>query len=418
MMTQQEIQTVFLEMQQLVKNSDALLVIFSQSALLVDQDASSLKKALDGGEKSLFNYLNQALSNRPYTDLESFKLVSGLVGLFDRLVTLYETEGQKQYREVVLTLAWMMADLDAHLDMIYENASLTDLIAKIAGDTSQLTVYDGAAGMARVVHAMAPKQAVLREINPQTATISYALCQLAEIEVDFHLQDSLTVNEPSHQVDLVVSTPPFGMRIPARLAADNDYLKMFNFGNNIPTSASDSLWIQQALFQLNNDGRAILQLAPGWFFRGGYDGNVRRWLIDNNLIEAIIYLPENIHTHTGIASCILILNKQKEGSNIRLIDARGLADSHKRTSKAVLTAASNQFIAELLTGDKKDETYCKDVTLKEIHERNYELVVNAYFTQALDVASWDLDQELKALDRYQTAYDKAREEFNQLLNSL
>ena len=241
------------------------------------------------------------------------------------------------------------------------------------------------------------------------------LFALSEKEADIQRADSLSEGSSSYGVDLVVSTPPVNIRVLESLVAGQNYLKELFITARIPTSASESLWIQQALYNLNAHGKAYLQIIPGWLFRGGYDAELREKIVQLNWVEAVVLLPAGILTDSNIEMSLLILNKAKAKDTIRMVDARGLGERQRR--KLHLSLNDAQKIKELLTVDQENE-WSKDVTIQQVKANKYSLHCTEYFDVHIEVEQLDLENELAVLQEKQRQYLSVKDEFNQLLNNI
>lgn len=76
-----------------------------------------------------------------------------------------------------------------------------------------------------------------------------------------------------------------------------------------------------SLSWLATNGVAAIVCFPGIFYRGGAEQKIRKYLVDNNFIDAVIQLPDNLFFGTSIATCILVLKRSKENTNISFVDA-------------------------------------------------------------------------------------------------
>lgn len=88
-----------------------------------------------------------------------------------------------------------------------------------------------------------------------------------------------------------------------------------------PKKAADYAFVMHGLAKLSADGELFAILPHGILFRGGSEGKIREKLIRNNLIHAVIGLPDKLFAHTGIPVCIVVLKKKRSESDILFIDA-------------------------------------------------------------------------------------------------
>ena len=127
------------------------------------------------------------------------------------------------------------------------------------------------------------------------------------------------------QFDIVVMNPPYSDKkwnsredIPLKV---NDP-RFADFGVLPPSSKGDFAYLMHGLYHLGQKGTMAIVLPHGVLFRGGAEAEIRKRLVDKNQIDAIIGLPSNLFTNTGIPVCIIILKKNRTlGEPIQIIDA-------------------------------------------------------------------------------------------------
>ncbi|BFK73442.1 class I SAM-dependent DNA methyltransferase [Megasphaera elsdenii] len=179
-----------------------------------------------------------------------------------------------------------------------------------------------------------------QEINPE----SYAMC-LAEMlikgqkEENIRYQDTMKADcFPDYKMRFVLENPPFGQAWGGKDAAEgveaavkDEYAKGFDgrWGAGLPgTGDMQMLFLQSAVNKMDDQlGRCAIIENGSPLFTGGTasgESQIRRWLLENDLIEAIIALPTDLFYNTGIATYIWILSKnkrQERKGKVQLIDA-------------------------------------------------------------------------------------------------
>jgi len=305
--------------------------------------------------------------------------------------------------------------------------SITKLFVELVGDASKKSLYDGAAGLAEIASAINPGTMILEEINNNLWVISNRLLLLEDRNSLFSNCDSLIASQylaSEYKVDLVVMQPPFGYRLQAHqtdmLAINTDLLVVGD--KKIPSSAGDVIWIQKAIRQLNKEGKAYLLLPIGWLFRGGYDAKVRDFLLDEDLIESIILLPQGLLYGSTIQTSLLVINKAKlKGAPIYFIDATGMGKKVKKETQ--LSVDEIKLIARLAKGNDIHHPKCTPVQIPQIRSQGKrsmdgnDLTPSRYFkTEKLDIVLPDLIAESEKLKKLQDDFSKAQSRLNQLLN--
>lgn len=155
---------------------------------------------------------------------------------------------------------------------------------------------------------------------------SYAIARMNAIihDMDVDLQRGDTMINPKFRTadgrvrgfDLVVANPMWNQPIaPDTLA--NDPFDRFRGAGGITTGRGDWAWLQHTLACMNDNGRAAVVLDTGAVTRGSgsksedKERNIRRWFVEQDLIEGVILLPENLFYNTTAAGVIIVLNKRK-----------------------------------------------------------------------------------------------------------
>ena len=114
-------------------------------------------------------------------------------------------------------------------------------------------------------------------------------------------------------VDAVVSNPPYSQAWdPSNKEGDPRYAR---FGL-APKGKADYAFLLHDLFHIKPDGIMTIVLPHGVLFRGGEEGEIRKNLIENNHIDAIIGLPANIFFGTGIPTIIMVLRQKRENTDV------------------------------------------------------------------------------------------------------
>lgn len=221
-----------------------------------------------------------------------------------------------------------------------------------------------------------------QEINLTT----YNLCRINMFLHDinynhFDIAHGDTLTDPKHwddePFDAIVSNPPYSIKWDgdANPIMINDP-RFSPAGVLAPKSKADLAFTMHMLKWLSTSGTAAIVEFPGVLYRGGAEAKIRKYLIDNNYVDAIIQLPPDLFFGTTIATCIVILKKSKKDNKTLFIDASGevvrggnknkLSDNNR---KRIL----NAFI------DRKDEDYfSKLVDNKSIADNDYNLAVSSY----------------------------------------
>lgn len=221
-----------------------------------------------------------------------------------------------------------------------------------------------------------------QEINITT----YNLCRinmfLHDIEFDkFNIACEDTLTSPQHWDDepfeLIVSNPPYSIKWDGD---DNPLLindgRFSPAGVLAPKSKADLAFIMHALSWLSSSGTAAIVCFPGIFYRGGAEQKIRKYLVDNNFVDCVIQLPSNLFFGTSIATCIMVLKKNKKDNTTLFIDAS--QKCVKVTNNNRLTEDNINEIVNIFA-ERKDVQYtAKLASIEEIQENDYNLSVSTY----------------------------------------
>ena len=168
----------------------------------------------------------------------------------------------------------------------------------------------------------------------------------ALINFDGRLGDTL-VNDKftNYKFDVVIANPPFSIKWTPPIDKNID-IRFADVPALPPQSKADYAFILHCLDKINDDGMAIILSFPGVLYRSNSEGKIRKWLVDKNYIDKVIYVAGDKFEDTKIATCVLILKKNKTTDSIEFIDS--------------------------------EQNINKVVTYDEIVKNNYTLSVNSY----------------------------------------
>ncbi len=183
-------------------------------------------------------------------------------------------------------------------------------------------------------------------------------------------------------VDAVVSNPPYSQRWEPKEDA-----RFANYGI-APKTKADYAFLLHDLYHLKNDGIMTIVLPHGVLFRGGEEGNIRKNLIENDNIDAIIGLPANIFFGTGIPTIIMVLKKKRDNNDILIIDAsKGFIKVGKNNK---LRASDIKKIVDTVIKRESIEKYSRVISKEEIRKNDYNLNIPRYVDSSEKAESFDI----------------------------
>ncbi len=210
--------------------------------------------------------------------------------------------------------------------------------------------------------------------------------------------------------DVVVTNPMWNQDNFDPSQYENDPLERFtDRGGFAPGSSADWAWLQHVAASLNEQGRAAVVIDTGAASRGsGNQGEnkektIRRWFVEQDLVEAVILLPDNLFYNTTAAGIIVIVNKHKpkdRKNKVLLINAGG--EFEKGRPKNFIPDAAIQKIADAFHAGKDVERFVKLVPFEEIEKNDFNLSPSRYIETAQATEHRDVQtllDELAALDK-------------------
>lgn len=240
-----------------------------------------------------------------------------------------------------------------------------------------------------------------QEINLNTYNLARINMFLHDVNYEkFNLAHGDTLTDPAHWDDepfeAIVSNPPYSIKWDgdANPLLINDP-RFAPAGVLAPKSKADLAFTMHILSWLAVNGTAAIVEFPGVLYRGGAEAKIRKYLIDNNYVDAVIQLPPDLFFGTTIATCIIVLKKSKNDNAVLFIDA---STEFKRVgNKNKLTKDHQHTILDAFTARKDAEHFAKLVSNEDIAENAYNIAVTSYVVaedtrEIVDIA--DLNAEI------------------------
>lgn len=271
-------------------------------------------------------------------------------------------------------------------------ADVSELLTRLGtvGKTEINKVYDPACGSGSLLlkaEKVLGKEAIRNGFYGQEINITtYNLCRinmfLHDIEFDkFNIACEDTLTSPQHWDDepfeLIVSNPPYSIK----WAGKDDSLlindpRFAPAGVLAPKGKADMAFIMHSLSWLAANGTAAIVCFPGIMYRGGAEQKIRKYLVENNYVDCIIQLPGNLFFGTSIATCIMVMKKNKTDNDVLFIDAT--KECIKVTNNNKLTEENIDRIVSVFTKREEVKHLAYVAACEEIAENDYNLSVSTY----------------------------------------
>ncbi|BFO95897.1 type I restriction-modification system subunit M [Mycoplasmoides pneumoniae] len=290
---------------------------------------------------------------------------------------------------------------------------VSELLARIAIGKKDTVddVYDMACGsgslLLQVIKVLGKEKTSLvsyygQEINHTT----YNLCRMNMIlhnidYANFNIinADTLTTKEwEKHYVncsnengfEVVVSNPPYSISWAgdkkSNLVSD---VRFKDAGTLAPNSKADLAFVLHALYVLGQEGTAAIVCFPGILYREGKEQTIRKYLVDQNFVDAVIQLPSNLFSTTSIATSILVLKKNRDKKDpIFFIDGSNEFVREKKNNR--LSPKNIEKIVDCFNSKKEEANFAKSVERDKIRESNYDLTVGKYVNSEAEKEELDI----------------------------
>lgn len=286
-----------------------------------------------------------------------------------------------------------------------------------------------------------------QEINGSTWALARMNMFLHEID-NAQIEWGDTLNNPKLlegddllKANCIGANPPFSLD---KWGADFAISDQFNRHHRgvAPKSKGDYAFISHMLAASYHENSRVGVILPhGVLFRGSSEGKIRQQLIEENLLEAVVGLPANLFFGTGIPACILLFNKNKSASALRLrsatdventdilfIDASQGYEAGKNQNKLrdsdiekIITTYNNFKNSPPLTtaeGEVLEEKYAYRATVKEVAENDYNLNIPRYVDTFEEEAPVDITATQAKLTTLKTELASVENQMHAYLTEL
>jgi type I restriction enzyme M protein len=319
------------------------------------------------------------------------------------------------------------------------------IMARIMDAEPGMEIYDpccGSAGllikcelvlqekMKRSRKAFAPARLYGQENEPGTWAMANMNMIIHDMEGQIEIGDTfrnpkLRQGNRLQTFNRVVANPMWNQTEFKEKDYDADELGRFPKGAGFPGGKADWGWVQHILASLKANGRAAVVLDTGAASRGSGNANtnkekdVRRWFVEQDLIEGLIYLPENLFYNTSSSGIVLFLNRVKpkeRKNNFFLLNAS--REFAKGDPKNYIPDEAISRIADTFTSWREEEKYSRIVTREEIAKNDFNISPSRYINTGAGEEYRplaEIAQELRDLNDESAA---TSEELNKLFSLL
>lgn len=257
------------------------------------------------------------------------------------------------------------------------------------------------------------------------ARMNMLLHGVKDTEFEIHHGDTL-VNDwsilnnmnPSKKMefDAIVANPPFSYRWEPKEETAKDF--RFSRYGLAPKSAADFAFLLHGFHYLSGDGTMAIILPHGVLFRGGKEETIRKKLLSDDNIDAVIGLPANLFYSTGIPVCILVLKKCRRTDDILFINASSEEHYEKGKRQNSLRPEDINKIVETYQFRIEENRYARKVYMQEIKDNGYNLNISRYVNLSKEEEKIDLAEVHRQLVATEKKIEAARQKHNDFLKEL
>lgn len=297
------------------------------------------------------------------------------------------------------------------------------LMAHILRPRPGETCHDFACGSAGLLIKL---QLVARELDPtsrvplrlsgqELQAESYAVAQMNAIihDMEVELARGDTMINPKfrdasgkiRRHDVVVANPMWNQSFAVDIFA-NDPFDRFRTAGGVTSGKGDWAWLQHALAALDDDGRAAIVLDTGAVTRGSgsknedKERNIRKWFVDNDLVDGVILLPENLFYNTTAAGVIVVLHKRKPaGRKGKIFLLNASKHFKKGRPKNYLPDEDIRPLAAMYLKGEPVDGELATITAHQAAEADYNLSPSRWIGQTGDAKHRDLSEIIADLVR-------------------
>lgn len=357
-------------------------------------EASAIGSESENDMKGLFDDIN----------VNSARLGNSIEQRNDKLVKLLDAIGDLEFGNYQDADIDTFGDAYEYLMTMYASSAgksggefftpqdVSELIARITvlGKKRVSRVYDPACGSGSLLLKFA--KVLGREnvdegfFGQEINLTTYNLCRINMFlhginfsKFNIALGDTLT--SPAHwdyePFEAIVSNPPYSTKW---IGSDSPTLindeRFSPAGVLAPKGKADLAFTMHILSWLAEDGTAAIVQFPGVLYRGGAEKKIRKYLVDNNYVDAVIQLPVDLFYGTTIGTCVLVLKKAKRDSHVLFIDASQLFE--RSGTKNQITEKHRNQIIDAYAKRENVAHFAQLVAIEDIAKADYNMSVSSH----------------------------------------
>jgi type I restriction enzyme M protein len=218
--------------------------------------------------------------------------------------------------------------------------------------------------------------------------------------------------------DRVVANPPFSLDEWGRVEAESDAYGRFRFGLP-PKGKGDLAFVQHMIATANAKGMVGVVMPHGVLFRGAAEGEIRKGILQEDLVEAVIGLPPNLFYGTGIPAAILVLNRAKAPARKKkVLFIEASREFREGSAQNYLRVEDVQKIAATFHAFHDVPKYARVVGLDEIERNEFNLNISRFVETADAAEKIDVAAAIAKLREAERKRLEAEAKMNSFLREL
>ena len=224
--------------------------------------------------------------------------------------------------------------------------------------------------------------------------------------------DTLDADWPTDEeteFDVVTMNPPYSAKWSADEGFKQDERFMDYGGKLAPKSKADYAFLLHGFYHLKQSGTMAIVLPHGVLFRGASEGEIRRILLENGSIYAVIGLPANMFYNTSIPTCIIVLKKHREGRDVLFVDASNLFEKEKKQN--VMNKEHIDRVIKFYNDRKTVDKLSFLASYEDIEKNDFNLNIPRY----IDTSEEEEEIDLRELSANLRNIDREIKESNEAL---
>lgn len=314
----------------------------------------------------------------------------------------------------------------------YTPAGPAEILTRIAiagqEDKKGLLIYDPCMGSGSLLlDAMkfSTKPYYIRYFGQELMTSTYNLARMnmflhniAPENQYLNNGDTLDADWPTDQeteFDMVVMNPPYSAKWSAAQGFLSDE-RFSDYGVLAPKSKADYAFLLHGFYHLKSTGTMAIVLPHGVLFRGASEGVIRKKLLENGSIYAVIGLPANMFYNTSIPTCIVVLKKHRDGRDVLFVDASKQFVKDKKQN--VMTEEQINHVIELYTSRETVDKEAYLASYADIEKNDFNLNIPRYVDTLEEEAEINLTDLIREMRETDAEINRVQGEMICLMNDL